>query len=346
MQRLTTLTAAAVLTLTLLSCKKAAPAGVAATVNNRAVAYAELDKTFQSQFPQQPEGSSEDQVMSQKLELLGSLINNEIMLQRAEKLGLTAVDADVDTEFNKMKAPYTKEEFDRQLASRKMTVDDLKSQLRRDLTIQKLINKEITSHITITDGDVASFYNANKASFNLAEPQIHMAQIAVTSVPDPNVRNLKNSKAKNEAEARQKILEIETRLKKGGPESDFSMLAQNYSEDPQSAPNGGDMGFVPESALEKANPELRKMVASLQPGGVSPIIHTQEGYRILKVISKEPAGQRELNDPRVQQSIRETLLNRKDQLLKAAYYEVARNATRVENFLARSILENAGKTSK
>jgi peptidyl-prolyl cis-trans isomerase SurA len=346
MQRLTVLSTVAFFACTLLSCKKSPPAGVAATVNNRSITYSELEKTFQSQIPQQAEGSSEDQVMSQKLELLGSLINSEIMLQRAEKLGLTAVDADVDTEFNKMKAPYTKEEFDRQLASRKMAVDDLKSQLRRDLTIQKLINKEITSHITITDADVANFYNANKASFNLAEPQVHMAQIAVTPYPDPNVRNLKNNKAKSEAEASQKILEIEARLKKGGPDGDFSMLAQNYSEDPQSAPNGGDMGFVPESALEKANPELRKMVMSLQPGGVSPVIKTQEGYRILKVISKEPAGQRELNDPRVQQSIRETLLNRKDQLLKAAYYETARNATKVENYLARSIIENAGKTGK
>jgi peptidyl-prolyl cis-trans isomerase SurA len=325
----------------LASCKSSPPAGVAATVNSKAITYAELDKTFQSQ-PQQPEGSSEDQVMSQKLELLGSLINSEIMLQRAEKLGLAAVDADVDTEFNKMKAPYTKEEFDKQLADRKLTIDDLKSQLRRDLTIQKLINKEITSHITITDSDVANFYNANKPSFNLAAPQVHMAQIVVTP-SEGAVRNLKNSKAQNEAEARQKILDVEARLKRG---EDFSMLAQNYSEDPQSAPNGGDMGFVPESALDKANPELRKMVVSLSPGGVSPVIHTQEGYRILKVISKEPAGQRELNDPRVQQSIRETLLNRKDQLLKAAYYEVARNQAKVENFLARSVVENAGGKTK
>src|SRR5215467_12057024 len=325
------------------SCKKSPPANAAAVVNQHVVTYAELEKTYQSQSPQPTEGSSEDQVMSQKLDLLSNLVTNEIMLQRAEKLGLMAVDADVETELNKMKAPYTKEEFDRQLAGRKMTMDDLRSQLRRDLTIQKLINREITSHITITDADVANFYNANKASFNLAEPQVHMAQIAVTPYPDPNVRNLKNNKAKSEAEASQKILEIEARLKKGGPDGDFSMLAQNYSEDPQSAPNGGDMGFVPESALEKANPELRKMVMSLQPGGVSPVIKTQEGYRILKVISKEPAGQRELNDPRVQQSIRETLLNRKDQLLKAAYYETARNATKVENYLARSIIENAGK---
>jgi peptidyl-prolyl cis-trans isomerase SurA len=327
--------------LCLLSCKRSAPANVAAEVNKRAITFAELDKTYQSQYPQPAAGSSEDQVMSQKLDLLTNLITNEIMLQRAEKLGLMAVDADVETELNKMKAPYTKEEFERQLAARKMTVDDLRSQMRRDLTIQKLINKEITSHITITDADVANFYNSNKPSFNLAEPGVHMAQILVTSGPDPNVRNLKNSKAQNDAEAKTKILDIEARLKRG---EDFAMLASNYSEDPATAANGGDMGFVPESALEKANPELRKMVMALPPNGFSGIIHTQEGYRILKVISKEPAGQRELNDPRVQQSIRDTLLNRKDSLLRAAYYEVARNSSRVENYLARTIVDNAGKT--
>jgi peptidyl-prolyl cis-trans isomerase SurA len=221
-----------------------------------------------------------------------------------------------------------------------MTVDDLKSQLRRDLTVNKLINKEITSHITITDADVANYYNANKASFNLVEPQVHLAQILVTPFANPNVRNLKNSKARNESEAVTKINDIIARLKRG---EDFSMLAQNYSEDPDSAPNGGDMGFIPESTLEKANPELRKLVLSLSPGSFAPI-HTQEGYRILRVIAREPAGQRELNDPRVQQNIRETLLNRKDQLLKNAYYEVARNSAKVENYLARSVIENAGKT--
>jgi len=64
---------------------------------------------------------------------------------------------------------------------------------------------------------------------------------------------------------------------------------------------------------------------------------TAEGYRILKVITREPAGQRLLDDPSVQQTIRETLLNRKDQLLKAAYYEVARDEAKVVNYLASSI---------
>ena len=85
---------------------------------------------------------------------------------------------------------------------------------------------------------------------------------------------------------------------------------------------------------------------SLQPGQFSPIIHTQSGYSILKVFSKEPSGQRELTDPRVQQTIREQLLNRKDQLLKSAYYEVARNETKVINYLSKSIIDQANKGVK
>jgi peptidyl-prolyl cis-trans isomerase SurA len=340
MKRYFVLLAAASSALILGSCKHAPPAGVAAEVNGRAITDAELDKIYQTQFPQQVEGANEDLVHTQKLDVLGSLITNEIMLQKAEKLGLSAVDADVDTEFNKMKAPYTEEEFQKQVADRKLTVNDLKTQIRRQLTVDKLVTKEITSHITITDADVANFYNANKSSFNLAEPQLHMAQILVTPVPDPEVRNLKNSKAQNDAEARTKIQDLLARLKRG---DDFGMVAQNYSEDPKSSSTGGDMGFVPESAMGKANPELGKLVLSLQPGAISQIIRTEEGYRILKVISKEPAGQRDLNDPRVQTTIRETLRNSKDQLLRAAYYEVERNRSKVVNYLAQRIVGNSEK---
>lgn len=322
------------------ACKKSPPANVAAVVNSRTITYAELDKTHQSQFASNSDGSSTDQVTAQKLELLRTLVDAEIMLQRAEKLGLMASDADVEAEISKMKSPYTKEEFDKQLAARKVTLDDLKAELRRELSIRKLINKEITSHISITDADVSNFYNANKASFNLAEPQVHLAQILVTPGPDPNVRNLKNSKAQNDVEAKTKILDIQARIGRG---EDFQMLAQSFSEDPNTAANGGDMGFVPESALAQANPKLRELVMSLQPGGVSGVINTGEGYRILKVLSKEPAGQRELNDPRVQQSIRETLLNRKDQLLKLAYYEVARNSAKVVNYMAEGIVSARAK---
>ncbi|HSU68995.1 MAG TPA: peptidylprolyl isomerase, partial [Tepidisphaeraceae bacterium] len=143
-----------------------------------------------------------------------------------------------------------------------------------------------------------------------------------------------------DAEAQTKVKDLAARLQRG---EDFGMLAQNYSEDPDSAPNGGDMGFVPQSNLEKASPELRKLVDSLQPGTYSPPVRTQDGYRILKVITREPAGQRDLNDPRVQQNIRETLLNRKDQLLKSAYYEVARNNAKISNYMAQAIVDGTKK---
>ncbi len=340
MKRFFVFSSAMAAAMALVSCQHTPPANVAAEVNGHAITFAELDKIYQTQYPQNVGGSNEDQAMSHKLEVLSSMVTSEIMLQRAEKLGLTAVDADVDAEFAKRTTGLTKEEVERQLASRHMTVSDAKAQIRRDLTVDKLINKEITSHITITDADVTNFYNTNKQSFNLAEPQVHLAQILVTPFPNPNVRNLKGSKAQSDAEAQTKIRDIEARLKNG---EDFGMLAQNYSEDPDSTPNGGDMGFIPQSNLEKASPDLRRLVDSLQPGQFSAPIHTQDGYRILKVLTREPAGQRDLNDPRVQQNIRETLLNRKDQLLKSAYYEVARNSAKIHNYLAQSIVEGTKK---
>ena len=330
----------AVTMLLLCACKHAAPENVAATVNGRTITYADLDKQYQTQFMSSTERPSDDQMMIQKLEVLRTLVDNEIMLQRAEKLGLMATDADVEAKFAEIKAPFTQEEFQKQLASRKMSAEDMKAQLKRDLSVQKLFNKEITSHISISDKDVTDFYTANKSSFNFPEPQVHLAQILVTPNPDPNVRNLKGDKAQNEDQARKKMDMLVARLKQG---EDFAQVAQNFSEDPTSAPNGGDLGFVPESALEKATPELRKSIQAATPGQMTAPVHTAEGYRLFKIYSKEPAGQRELTDPRVQQNIRETLLNRKDQLLRAAYYEVARDEARVVNYLAQSISQTKDK---
>jgi len=162
----------------------------------------------------------------------------------------------------------------------------------------------------------------------------------VTPTPDPNVRNLRNDKAQNDDQARKKIDMLAERMRQG---EDFGMLAQNFSEDPSSAPNGGDLGFVPESAFERADPEIRRVIQAASPGQVTPVVKTPEGYRIFKIYSKEPAGQRELTDPRVQQNIRETLLNRKDQLLRAAYYEVARDEAKVVNYLADSVAQTKDK---
>lgn len=324
------------LLLTLSSCNQTPPPGVAAMVNSKPITYTEVDRQYQTLFGMPPK-AGDDQVTLQKLEVLRGLIDNEIMLQRAEKLSLLATDSEVDAKFNELKAPYTQEELARLLKERNLTQEELKAQLRRDESVKRLFNREITSKISISDKEIADFYNSNKAMFNLTEPQIHMAQILVTPQADPTVQNLKGDKAKNAEEARKKMEMIKRRLDNN---EDFSRVAQNYSEDTNSAQQGGDLGFIPESALEKTSPELRKLLLATPPGQLTPVVATSEGYRLFKIISREPAGQRELNDPKVQQNIRETLLNRKDQLLKNAYYEVARNEAKVTNYLALSIAPN------
>ncbi|MBV9442308.1 MAG: SurA N-terminal domain-containing protein [Acidobacteriaceae bacterium] len=323
-----------VLVASLTSCQKSVGPDIAATVNGRPITYTQLDRAIATQFPNAPPKANGDQVTQMRLEALQTLIDNEIMLQRAEKAGLLASDSDVDAKFNELKAPYTQEQFQKLLDQRKMSVADLKAQIRRDLSVQKLFNKEIGSHISISDADVSAFYNANKASFDLPENRVHLAQILVTPGPDPNVNNLKNDKAQNDQQAKSKIQMIDLRVRQG---EDFGSLAQSYSED-QFAANGGDIGFVPESTLDKANPELRKIIFEMAAGQVSPVIHTPEGYRIIKLISKEPAGQRQLSDPRVQEEIRQGLFQGKEQLLRSAFYEVARSEAQVVNYYAQSVL--------
>jgi len=320
-------------------CQHPVSKDVAATVNGRPISYRELDRALAEQFSNAPMKVNPDQVTQLRLEALQALIDNEILLQRAEKEGLLASDADVDAKFNEVKAPYTQEQFQKLLEQRKMSVADLKAQIRRGLSVQKLTNKEIGSHISISDSDVAAFYNANKASFNLPENKVRLAQILVTPNPDPSVNNLKNDKAQNDQQAKNKIQMLDMRVRQG---EDFGQLAQGYSED-QFAANGGDVGFVPESALDKANPELRKIILDMTPGQVSPVLHTPDGYRIIKLISKEPAGQRQLSDPRVQEEIRQGLFQAKEQVLRSAFYEVARSEAKVVNYYAESVLASRDK---
>lgn len=325
-------------------CGRPQPENVAATVNGRAITYEDLDKQYQrTQMGSVGDPPSGDQIVNQHLEVLRTLIDNEIMLQRAEHDGLLAVDSDIERRFSEMRAPYSEEDFQKQLDNRRMTVADWKAQLRRDLSVQNLINKETTAKISVSDKDISDHYEANKSSFNRVEPQLHLAQILVTPRPDEITRNLKGDNAKDEASAKKKIDSLDARLKKG---EDFSELAQNYSEDSDSAMAGGDLGFVTESALDQANAELRTTILALRPGQVTPVLKTDEGYRLLKLITREPAGQRPLNDPSVQQAIRQRLIERKEQLLRDAFYEVARNEAEVVNYYAQSILAGTAALPK
>jgi peptidyl-prolyl cis-trans isomerase SurA len=326
-------------------CNRGHNADVVATVNGHAIMRSEMDKSYQAQLGEAPQQRqlSQEQADSLRLNVLRELIDEEIVQQRAAKMNLTATNEEVDAKFAEMKAPYTEDQFQERLKASNQTVDDLKRALRRNLTISKLLNKEINSKITVTDADVVNYYNQNKAEFNLRETQYHLAQIQVTGVPMAQPGNLQNSKATNDADAKRKMQALKNRLDSG---EDFGTLAMNFSEQPETAPNGGDMGFIGESQLH-ADPAIFAAVTKLKAGEITEILplldgqsKKQVGYAVYKLLSRDAPGQRDVNDPRVQQAIRQQLQQGRSQLLKSAYLEMVHDQAKVENFFAEQIFKN------
>jgi peptidyl-prolyl cis-trans isomerase SurA len=322
-----------------------------ATVNGKDILRSDLDKAYssyragQGQAPQEP---SPEQANIVRLDLLRQLIDSEILEQRAAKLNLTASDEDVNAQITGLKAPYTQEEFNAQLKQRNMTLDDLKQQIRRKLTADKLINKEIESKINITDADISSYYAAHKSEYNMIEPQYHLAWIVVTTSPAQS-GNPQNNKFISDADARKKIQVVHERIASG---EDFGALAMNFSEDPNTNSSAGDLGFIKESDLQQRDPTTFAAISKLKIGQITDVLpvyggagptRRPAGYAIYKLIAREPAGQRELNNPSVQQTIRQNLRDSHAQLLRLAYYEMLRDNAKVRNYFAEQVLKQGAK---
>ncbi|HUX28126.1 MAG TPA: SurA N-terminal domain-containing protein, partial [Terracidiphilus sp.] len=244
-----------------------------ATVNGKEILRADVEKYYKASLGNNPQEPSPEQADIVRLNILRQMIQDEILQQRAAKLHLAASDEDVNAKLTEMKAPFTQEEFELQLKQRNITVDDLKRDLRRSLTQEKLLNKEIESKINITDADISNYYAAHKAEFNLIEPQYHLAQIVVTSAPSQQAGNLQNNKASSDSDAKKKIQTLHNRLESG---EDFGAVAMSFSENPNTASNGGDMGFVAESALHN-DPLAYAAISKLKPGDFTDVLPIYDG---------------------------------------------------------------------
>jgi peptidyl-prolyl cis-trans isomerase SurA len=328
-------------------CNRTHGDDVVATVNGHAIMRADMDRMYAAQLGQaEGQQSSPEDADALRLGVVKELIDEEIVEQRAGKMNLTPTSEEVDAKLVEMKAPYTEEQFAEQMKATNRTLDDVKHDVRRSLTIDKLLNKEIYSKVTVSDADIASYFDQHKSEFNLIEPQYHLAQIVVTSIPSQQPGNLQGSKATTDAEAKKKIEALKNRLDSG---EDFGTIAMNFSEDPNTAASGGDRGFVAESQL-RSDPTVGTAILKLKPGQMTevfPLIDPQTkktaGYSIYKLLEREPAGQREISDPAVQQHIRQLLHDGRSQLLKNAYLEMLRDQAKVENFFAEEILKKDAK---
>jgi peptidyl-prolyl cis-trans isomerase SurA len=342
--RITPSLAAAVLLAILVGCKSQPGGDVMATVDGRKILKSDLDY-YENQISANQQKPTGEQATALRLNILHQMIEDEILMRRAEKLGLLATDEELDRKYNEVKSLLSDDDFQKQLKEKNISLADFKRDIRRSITTEKVMNKEVSSKISITEQDITNYFNNHKSEFNLIEPQYHLAQIMVTPTPNAQVHN-QNDKAQNEGDARKKIQMIANRLDSG---DDFATLAMRYSEDPETSGNGGDLGTVPESSLRNTDPVTREAVMQLKSSQYSPIITVVNpatrqtlGFRIVKLLSKEPAGQRELADPRVQQLIRTELANRREQLLKAAYYDVLRDSAKVANYYAQQVIDSNG----
>jgi len=332
--------AAFLLTWLLLGCRgpSQAPQGeIWASVNGKPIYRSDVERQFRRQMAPLPGPLSEEEALSHKLRLLNDLIQEEILLQKAAQRGTLASDNEIEAALAELRAPYTNEEFQHQLETQGITLAELKEELRRELSIRNLLARELFAQVEVSDAEISSYFAAHRDEFRHTEALYHVAHIVVTPARNPEVRNLKNDDAVGEAQARHKIEQL-LRLVRAG--EDFAEVARNFSEDPNTALAGGDLGFFPESALEQTDPALRQAVRQLEVGAISGVVRSRDAYHLVKLVERHPAGQRELEEPDVRESIRSHLHKQKQQLLEAAYIEAARNQARVINYLARQILES------
>ena len=140
---------AAIVAIAALSCVDGPESGIAAAVNGYKITLAELERYYASQYQDQEGPGSPEQKQMLRLNLLRELIDRQLMLQKAEALGLTAIDDEVDEQLEQYRSPFdSDEEFAASLADRGMTLEDLRTEIRRRITIEKLFNKEISARIS------------------------------------------------------------------------------------------------------------------------------------------------------------------------------------------------------
>ena len=156
-----------------------------------------------------------------------------------------------------------------------------------------------------SEDEIKQFYEENKAQL-LAPAQFQLAQIFLPATDSTD-------KAKAE-ESRKKIGELSAKMGKAG--TDFAKLAKENSAHRESADKGGELGWVSE---EQMVPEIRRAVAGMSKGEVSPPVKSAAGWHLIKLLDKKPAATRPLAD--IRQQLIVAMRNRKSQDMERAYLE-------------------------
>ena len=217
------------------------------------------------------------------------LVGYKLLVQEAKTRKIVVPDADVNAKIDDVKKQFPSEDlFMQTLIDRKLTLDQMKADARRDIAISRMIDAEIASRIALKPSQVEDFYKNNQDQFTQPE-RVRASHILITfpEGADPAAK----------AQARTKAQKVLKDVKAG---KDFAALAREHSQDPGSAPNGGDLGFFPQGQM--VGP-FNDVAFSLKPGATSGLVETQFGYHIIRVAEKQPGRTVPLEEvrPKVEQ---------------------------------------------
>jgi foldase protein PrsA len=334
----------------LAACKGGASGGgegaVAATVNGKNITLREVDAILNQQAKNQQTQIAQMsplELAAGRLQVLDDLIKQEVLFQRAEKENLLPTDEEVTQtiETQKQQNGMTAEQYQQALKESGQTEQDLRNVARKQLAINKLLDRMGSKVGTPSEKEVSDFFTNNRERY-VSSRGVGLAAIVVDPVENPGITN----DAKSETEAKNKIDIIFQRLKSG---ADFATVAREQSED-QSLLRGGDIGFYAEADLRKAQfPDnlVSQFFGSMQTGDITaPVKSTDGRWEIFKLTAKRLQTENlTLDNPDVRKDITDTILNQRKQLMNAALVEVAMNEAKVENKLAQDMMNNASTLS-
>jgi parvulin-like peptidyl-prolyl isomerase len=317
-----------------------APTGTAATVNGTAIKMEEVERVLKAQL--QGQELSPLELAQARLQILDSLIQQEVMFQKAQKENTVPSDEEVTAELNKRMtgSGLSREEFDKRMKEAGETEATLRETIKKALAIQKL-NDKITGKIEpIKDSEIASFYEGNKEQFKAKRG----AQLGVIVIDPQKVAE--NDTTTNELEAQQKAKEVGQQVLQG---ADFATVAREKSEDPQTALRGGDWRYFTEDEMKQAfGAGVADFVMNkMQNGQIIPQAIPFEGrILIVKLQRKQERDEDQtLETPGVRQQIADFLVNARKQLLSQSYMTIAMNEAKIENNLAKQVVENPNNLS-
>lgn len=310
-----------------------------AVVNGKELRRDHVERLYRTMLSPDAGIPTDEEALGAKLSILEDLINDELLLARAPGLQVAPTEDEVTAAVAEQRGQLAEADFAKQLADRRISPEEFRAEVRREMTVRKVVEKEVNDKVTVSDEEVTAFYEKNRAQFNVTERQYHLAQIVVNALPNPQVANRRNDDAATADQAQRKVTMLTERLRTG---DSFADLAADFSEDPQSAAQGGDIGFVPQSRIDQAPPQLRQAVMAMKPGQVSTVTAGSQ-ITILALVAVQEPGQREISNPEVKEAIQKGLKDRRLQLLQNAFMSRVRNEATVVNYLVRQVVDGAGR---